>query len=77
VHSGDDSERGAKGNLARELNQQVREIGRTLTEPDDASEELTFFCECGCLQPVRLTLEVFDAAPGALREGHSRPEDRS
>jgi hypothetical protein len=77
VQSGGDSERGTKGNLARELNQHIREIGRSLTERDDASEELTFFCECGCLEPVQLTLEVFDAAPGALREGHSRPEDRS
>lgn len=77
MQSGDDSERRAKGNLARELNRQIREIGRSLTEPNDASEELTFFCECGCLQPVRLTLEDFDAGPGALREGHSRPEGRS
>ena len=77
MQSGDNSERAAKGNLARELNRQIREIGRSLTEPDDADEELTFFCECGCLQPVQLTLWGYDAAPGALREGHSRPEERS
>lgn len=60
--------------LAREVNQRIRQIGGSLTEPgEDPSEELTFFCECGCLDPVDLTLAAFDAR-GALLTGHSRPE---
>jgi sugar (pentulose or hexulose) kinase len=77
VRSGHDSDSLAKAELARELNKQIREIGQSLTEPADASEELTFFCECGCLAPVRLTLATFDAAGAALAEGHSPPGPRS
>jgi len=68
-----DSESLAKAELARELNGQIREIGASLTEPTEASEELTFFCECGCLAPVRLTLAAFDATGAALMQGHSPP----
>jgi hypothetical protein len=33
-----------------------------------------FYCECGCLKPVKLTLSPYEAAGGALIPGHSRPE---
>ena len=74
---GDHSEPLAKAELARELNLQIREIGQSLTEPSDATAELTFFCECGCLAAVSLTLVGFDAADAALVEGHSRPRSSS
>jgi hypothetical protein len=73
VRSGHDSDALTKAELARELNKQIRAIGQSLTEPTDVSEELTFFCECGCLAPVRLTLAAFDATDAALAEGHSPP----
>ena len=63
-----------KAQLARELNAEIRQIGASLTEPDEAEEELTFYCECGCMAPVRLTLNEFDKRGGALLEGHSRPD---
>lgn len=77
MRSGDDSGSPAKADLARELNRQIREIGRSLTEPAEASEELTFFCECGCLAPVRLTIAAFEAAGAALARGHSPPDSPS
>jgi hypothetical protein len=77
VSPGDDSEPLARAELAHELNLQIREIGRSLTEPNDATAELTFFCECGCLAAVSLTLVSFDAAGAALVEGHSLPRSSS
>jgi hypothetical protein len=77
VRPGHDSDSLAKAELARELNKQIRAIGQALTEPANASEELTFFCECGCLAPVRLTIASFDAAGAALAEGHSPLGPRS
>jgi hypothetical protein len=73
MRSGDDSESLSRAGLARELNLQIREIGQSLTQPADADEELTFFCECGCLAPVKLTIAAFDAAGGALVQGHEPP----
>lgn len=77
MRSGHDSDSRAKAELARELNKRIREIGQSLTEPTDASEELIFFCECGCLAPVRLTIAAFDAAGAALADSHSPPGPRS
>lgn len=62
-----------KSELARELNAQIRDIAAELAQPEDFSEEFTFFCECSCLRPIKLTLSAFDAAGGAVIEGHSRP----
>jgi hypothetical protein len=67
----------AKADLARELNTHIRAIGSSLTEAADACEELTFYCECGCLSPLHPALTAFDAAGGALREGHHPPESAS
>ena len=72
-----DSQRLAKADIARQLNVQIRVIAASLTEAADASEEVTFYCECGCLRPLVQTLATFDAAGGALHEGHSRPRAAS
>jgi hypothetical protein len=62
--------------LAGDVNLQIREIGRSLGITVDASEVLTFFCECGCFAAVSLTPGAFDAAGGAWLDGH-RPGSRS
>jgi hypothetical protein len=60
----------AKADLARELNRQIAQIGRRLTESGEVNE-LAFYCECGCLKSLLLTLEAFDEAGGAVIDGHS------
>jgi hypothetical protein len=67
----------AKADLAHELNQEISKIGRSLLGTTEASEELTFYCECGCLNKVELSLAAFDAVDGALLDGHSRPQGAS
>ena len=62
--------------LAGEVNLQIREIARSLGVDSDASEVLTFFCECGCFAVVSLTPGAFDTAGGAWVESH-RPGSRS
>jgi hypothetical protein len=62
--------------LAREVNLQIREIGRSLGVAADSSEALTFFCECGCFAVVSLTSRTFEAAGGAWLDGH-KPGSRS
>jgi hypothetical protein len=69
-----DSQSVAKADLARELNCQIAKIGRQLTESGETNE-LAFYCECGCLKPLLLTLEAFDEAGGAVIDGHSRPAE--
>jgi hypothetical protein len=71
VMLGEDSQV-AKAGLARELNNQIRKIGSSLTEAGDADETLTFFCECGCMAEIQLSLPEY-VARGALSEGHSLP----
>ena len=73
--SAGDSQRLAKADLARELNEQIRAIGSSLIDVGDATEEVTFYCECGCLRPLAQTLAAFDAAGGAFHKGHSRPRE--
>lgn len=71
---GPDSESVAKADLARELNRQTAQLGRRLTESGEVNE-LAFYCECGCLGTLLLTLEAFEAAGGALIDGHSSGVD--
>lgn len=71
-----DEEAAERAELARELNRKIREIGGSLSGPGEASPEFTFYCECGCLGAVELTIAAFDAAGGALRDGHQRPDER-
>ena len=33
-------------------------------------QEIGFFCECGCLEVVTMTRAEYEAAGGALLEGH-------
>lgn len=68
---GPDSGSVAKADLARELNRQIAQMGRALT-PSGEVNELAFYCECGCMKSLLLTVEAFDAAGGDLIEGHSR-----
>jgi hypothetical protein len=63
----------AEADLARELNGEICRVGRSLPGMTEGSEELTFYCECGCLDPVHLSIANFDALGGALLDGHSRP----
>lgn len=65
-----------RADVARRLNDSIYYAGQSLATPQDGDFELTFFCECGCLHPVTLTLAQFDAADGAWLEqsGHSGPE---
>lgn len=69
-----DPELPARAALARALNREILEYGRLLPEPDYGSEELTFYCECGCLRLVELSPAAFEVADGALIEGHARPD---
>jgi hypothetical protein len=51
----------------------IRETAERLTAIDEPDFEYVFFCECGCLTQVPLTLAVF-ATTGALADGHyARP----
>jgi hypothetical protein len=60
--------------LARALNREILNYSRLLPEADDASEALTFYCECGCLGPVRVAPAAFEVADGALIEDHPCPD---
>jgi hypothetical protein len=60
---------GAAASAARDVNTRIREIAESLAAKGDEDHEYTFFCECGCLKPVTLTLALF-IAKGALRDGH-------
>jgi len=62
-----------RAQLARELNMSIHEVAASLSGEGDEDFEMTFYCECGCLSPLRLTLSGFEAG-GALIAGHSRPE---
>jgi hypothetical protein len=59
---------GARGLAATSVNAQIREIAESLAADGD-DHEYTFFCECGCLKPVPLTLTAF-IADGAFLDGH-------
>jgi hypothetical protein len=61
---------GAAASAAASVNAQIREVAESLAVKCDDDHQYTFFCECGCLQPVTLTLAAFVAA-GAFREGHN------
>lgn len=69
--------RSLAADLAQELNEEIFSVGRSLPGITEASEELTFYCECGCFRKVQLSLVAFDALGGALLDGHSRPQGAS
>jgi hypothetical protein len=71
--------RPAAAEVARQVNAQIREIAESLATQGDESHEYTFFCECGCLQPLTRTLPELTRQGFALAQGHpaSRPSSRN
>lgn len=61
--------------VAREVNSQICEAAKSLAAKGDERHEYVFFCECGCLLPVRLTLEAFLNTQCVLSEGHRPRRD--
>jgi hypothetical protein len=57
-----------RSELARELNERIREIA---AENGDDVYPYTFVCECGCWSEIRLTLPEYDAIDRVVRAGHS------
>jgi len=55
--------------VASDINDRIRQIAESFARKGDEGHEYTFFCECGCLEPITLTLADF-AAKGALHDGH-------
>jgi hypothetical protein len=51
-----------RSEAVRKLNSQVRKVIECL--PHDAGTSLHFFCECGCGEPVQLTIAEYDALDG-------------
>ena len=60
--------------MARQVNSSIHKVALKFKTQGDEDFDLTFFCECGCLRPVTVTLAGFDAAGGAWIEDHPRPE---
>jgi hypothetical protein len=54
---------------AREVNLEIRASAETLTAEGEENVEFTFFCECGCMEPVNLTPAAY-ASAGAWADGH-------
>jgi hypothetical protein len=55
----------ARADMARELNVAIYEAGLSLSAGEDEEFEQTFYCECGCMAEVKLSLREYDAAEGA------------
>jgi hypothetical protein len=60
---------GAAASAASEVNARIREVAESLAGQGDDDHAYTFFCECGCLKPITLTLAAF-LAKGALLDEH-------
>jgi hypothetical protein len=69
--------RSAAAEVARQLNAQIREIAESLAAQGDESHKYTFFCECGCLQPLARTLPDIAREGFALADGHQPPRASS
>jgi hypothetical protein len=72
TESGDDA---ARAEMARQLNTSIYEAALSLSDGEDEDFELTFFCECGCMAEVRLSLSDYEAGGGPYVEGHSPPDE--
>jgi hypothetical protein len=61
---------GQRSEAVRKLNTQVRNVIEWL--PHGEGTSLDFFCECGCCEPVELTIAEYDALDGepVYRAGH-------
>jgi len=55
--------------LAREVNSQICSVAESLAEQGEY-HAYVFFCECGCMLPVRLSLEEYIGAGHAFASGH-------
>jgi hypothetical protein len=65
-----------RSETVRKLNAQIRKL--TKWESHDNDYFYVFFCECGCCEPVRLTIAEFDGLEGktVYRAGHAPLERR-
>jgi hypothetical protein len=62
--------RPAAAEVARQVNAQIREIAESLAIQGDEGHKYTFFCECGCLEPLERTLDEVARDGFALAKGH-------
>jgi hypothetical protein len=76
-------ERRARGDPAAERSETVRRLNAKLRKlvkwlPHDRDYPYRFYCECGCCEPVQLTIEEYDALEeqAVYRAGHAPPEKR-
>jgi hypothetical protein len=67
--------RPAAAEVARQVNAQIREIAESLAIRGDDGHKYTFFCECGCLQPLARTLAEVTREGFALADGHTPPRE--
>jgi hypothetical protein len=67
--------RSAAAEVARQVNAQISEIADSLAIRGDDGHKYTFFCECGCLQPVELALGAFRKSQQVLVDGHVPSRD--
>jgi hypothetical protein len=58
--------------VVREANRHIRAFAFGLPPGDTVWE---FFCQCGCLQRVEMTLAEFDAAEAVYAPGHEAARD--
>jgi hypothetical protein len=56
--------------LARETNANIRQLAESLRD----ERPIGFFCECGCMGIVLVTLAEYDLAGGVWLDGHRPPE---
>ena len=52
--------------VAREANANIRQLAKSLRD----ERPVGFFCECGCMEIVMVTIAEYDARGGAWLEGH-------
>jgi hypothetical protein len=58
-----------RARVARETNAHIRQLAEALRDESPVG----FFCECGCMAIVLVTVAEYDAAGGAWVEGHQPP----
>jgi hypothetical protein len=58
--------------LARLANRRILEVGRRFRRAGGTDTKIAFFCECGCLRPVELTVAEYERLAGRplLHPGH-------
>ena len=61
----------AQQETVRAVNTTIREFADDPRIPDDAEWE--FFCECGCLTLVQMSIAEFDQDEGVWAAGHRVP----